>query len=487
MISELKKIGSQSLIYGLGIIFIKGIGFFLIPLYTHYLNPTDYGILEIIDLTGYLLGYLVSLEIDQAIFRFYQMYDSKEEKDTVISTAIFFNMIFGLLTVTVMILLSDKISALTFKTPIYSDYFRILFINMYLGALIGLGKSFLRIENKATIYVILSVVQTITAIAFNIYFLVILGIGVKGILYSTLIGTGVINLYFIFFFIYKIKFVVNISLLWKMIRYGLPFVPTGMFSFVIGWSDRYILNYYWTLEVIGVYALGYKMGMILVFLFHAPFNLVWNAYLFDVVKQDNAKDVYSRIATYILIMLVFTGLMISIYSKELIAIMSPNSYHDAFKVVPLIVMSMIFMCSSSVLQVGALVSGKSEYTTISRGIGAVFSVTMNILLIPKYGMIGAGISTATSYFISTIIVLLLSQRVYKIDFEYARFAKIFISAVITFLLFINVINSNIYISILYKVVSIFCFLSILMLFKFFKYNEKAYVVNAIRNCYDRLA
>ena len=110
MLSELKKLSKHTLIYGTGILLGKAIGFFLIPLYTHYLTPKDYGILELLDLTGYIIGYFVGLGIDQAILRYYNITNKKEERDEVLSTALIFNIFFGTFLVSVLLPTSKILS-----------------------------------------------------------------------------------------------------------------------------------------------------------------------------------------------------------------------------------------------------------------------------------------------------------------------------------------------------------------------------------------
>ena len=83
MLSELKKLSKHTLIYGTGILLGKAIGFFLIPLYTHYLTPRDYGILELLDLTGYIMGEFFGMGLSESILRYYPYYSEEKDKKAV--------------------------------------------------------------------------------------------------------------------------------------------------------------------------------------------------------------------------------------------------------------------------------------------------------------------------------------------------------------------------------------------------------------------
>jgi O-antigen/teichoic acid export membrane protein len=220
----------------------------------------------------------------------------------------------------------------------------------------------------------------------------------------------------------------------EMLKYSLPFVPAGIFSFILMWSDRYILQYYHGTDSVGMYALGYKMGMMVVFLVVTPFTLFWNSYIFEIQKRPDAGVFYSRIATYFISILLFVGLGISTFSYELITIMAPPSYLPAHTVIPLIVLAMVFMTSDTVFQVGLLIKGKSSKLPIAKGIAAILNILLNFLFVPSYGMIGSAWATAIAFFLYLVIILRVSQREYRIEFEYIRMVKIMFVTLMIFAL-----------------------------------------------------
>ena len=86
MFNDIKILGKQSFIYGIGIILSRGLGFFLIPLYTHYLSPKDYGIMEMLDLIGGIISIFLAMGLTNSILRFHAFYDDQKEKDQVKAT-----------------------------------------------------------------------------------------------------------------------------------------------------------------------------------------------------------------------------------------------------------------------------------------------------------------------------------------------------------------------------------------------------------------
>jgi O-antigen/teichoic acid export membrane protein len=480
MLSELKKLGKHTIIYGTGMLLGKAIGFFLIPLYTHYLTPKDYGILELIDLTGFVLGYLMGLGIDQAVLRYYNITKKKEGKDEVLSTALIFAMLFGLFIVSILLPASKILSRYILDSTQYTFLFLLLFVNLFLGSILGLAKTALRAQEKSISYTAISLIYTVIAVCLNIYFIAIAQLGIKGILYSTLITSMLLATYLAVQILKESGLKFRVSRLKEMLKYSMPFVPNGILAFILNWSDRYILRIYCDMETIGLYALGYKMGMIIVFLIASPFNLIWNAYIFEVQNRSDARQIYARFATYFLLLLCSAGLAISVFARELIIIISHPSYLNAYKVIPLIVLSMIFMCSDNVFQVGLLVKGKSGYLPVTRGLAAVANVALNFFLIPRYGMLGAAWATAISFFVCAVVILYIAQKIYYINFEFIRLLKLTLAAIIVFQLSSFVSSDNLWLTIVIKFGILCLFPIFLYVFKFLNTEETVFLKDRLK-------
>ena len=145
----LKKIGQHTLIYSVGNILSRMIGFFMIPVYTHYLTPGDYGVIELLDLTTYFISMVIGVGMSHAILRFYYEYQDQEQRNQVISTAFIFTLGILVLALAVLYPLSQRISQLIFGTVQYRPYLQIIFATMCLGILIELALSYVRAKQPA--------------------------------------------------------------------------------------------------------------------------------------------------------------------------------------------------------------------------------------------------------------------------------------------------------------------------------------------------
>lgn len=481
MLTELKKISKHTLIYGIGMILGKAIGFFLIPLYTRYLEPKEYGIIEMIDVSGYILGYFLFLGIDEAILKYYNKAEKKDEKDEVVSTAIIFITIFGSICLLFLFPFKELAAQYILGSENYSDLFVILFLNICIGSSLGITRIIIRAQQKSLFFIIISLTSTVMQVSLNIYFIAILHLGIKGILYSTLITSTLMGYALNIYILNQTGFKFKLTRLFEMIKYGIPFVPAGIMAFILNWSDRYFLRVYSDMEAIGLYSLGYKMGMIITFLVTVPFSFIWNSYIFEIEKKSNSRQIYARFATYFLFLLCSSGLLISVYSRELIIIMASPSYLDAYKVVPLIVLSMIFVNANTVFKVGLLISGKTGYLPLANGLAAIINILLNFILIPQYGMMGAAYSTVISFFIYITIILYTAQKKYYIEFEFSRIMKIFLAGTITFAIsFWVTMPDSLFLSIAIKAGILLILPTILYITRFFAIEETNFIKEKIR-------
>jgi len=480
MFTHFKKLGKHTLIYGSGLLIAKAIGFFLIPLYTHYLTPADYGVLELLDLTGYIIAFLVGFGMSEALLKYYHEYDSVLEKNQVISTALIFTLVVGGIIVIILTQFSHNFAKILLDEEGYYNLFILLFISMFMGILFDLEKTVLRIQDKSILFTVVSLVFTFTAMILNIYFVAIVQTGIKGIFYSTIIAMSLVILYLSVNILKKTGIWFKKDILKKMLTYSLPFIPNGIFAFILMWSDRYIIQYYHGLEMTGYYALGYKLAMIATFLVVTPFELVWNSYIFEIRKREDAKNVYSKVATYYLLMSCFVGVGIAILAYEMVTIMADSSYIVAYTVIPLLVLGMGISTAHTAFQVGLLLEGKSGYLPLSKGIAAIINVLLNITFIPEYGMIGAAYTTVFSYVIYIGLIIYFSQKIYPINYEYVRILKILFITALIYAASCTIPTTDLVISISMKMGLMIMFPIMLVLMKFHTNTELKYMLRGIR-------
>jgi len=472
MFSDLKMLLKHTMIYGLGTILSKAIGFLLIPIYTRYLTPKDYGILELLDLTTWIIGMFVGMGIGSAVLRFYSEYDGEKDKTEVVSTALLFS--FGVILPFALILLQfpKTFSSLVFGTTQYTNFFRIIFISFLLDLTHGVPYSFIRVKNRSLLYTFMTTLRLSVILSLNIYFVVFLRKGVEGILYSGLITNGLVAISLVSITLREIKLSFSAEKLKKMLKYGIPLIPVALGMYLLIFADRFFLQRFSSLTSVGLYSLGYKFGMILNVLLTQPFLLIWSAQMFEIAKNAKAKETFSRILTYFCMVLVFFGLGLSLIIKDMLRLLVTPAFFDAHKIVPLIVLSYIIGGFYFHFQVGILLKKKTKYLSFIVGSAVLFNILLNFVLIPKYDMMGAAWATLLSYAFLSFCTYYVSSQLYLIPYEFKRIGKMLTVAVLLYLAGALISINSIPISLIVRLFLLLLFPLILYWWNFYDRTER---------------
>jgi O-antigen/teichoic acid export membrane protein len=473
MFSIVKNITKHSLIYGLSSILSRSIGFLLIPLYTHYLTPADYGTLELLDLTSYIVGMLAAMGISNSVMRFYFEYTEQEKKDQVISVALIAAWVIALVFFVISYIFAKNISTLVFESPDYFRMFQIIFASMVFNLSNGIPLTVLRIQEKSVLFITFNFIKTALTLILNVLFIVYFEMGVMGILWSGFIVTGGMGIYLLIYQFSKIKISFSFDLLMPMLKYGIPLAWSTFGMFVVNFADRFFLQRLTTMNELGLYSLAYRFGFLPSIIVMVPFMLVWAPKRFDLVKEPNAKTIYSTIFTYLAFLLIYTGLGICLLIKDVIIIVADPEYFQAYKYVGVILSSYILNGAVLYVQFGIHLRKKTRYLAYATLMTAGINIIANVLLIPVLHAWGAALATLVSYMFLLAYTFIVSQKLYDVPYEYGRIIKLTVLAIAMFTIGIQINPSSVAVSMTVKFLMAFSFPFVLYLFKFYTAEEKA--------------
>lgn len=429
----LRKIGRNTLVYGASGVLQRIVSFFLIPLYTHYLSPQDYGIIELLDLTSYVVAMFVGLGLGSAVVRIYYDYTEKKDQNEVISTAVLFLVPANLAALILLHAVSGRISLLVFGQTGFRHFLDLVFLSLAFNIIAGVLLSYIRAKQQVVLYASVSVLQLALGLSLNVYLIVGRHLGVLGSLYSGVLTQAAIATALVAVTVYEVKVAFCSAKLQQMLRFGAPLIPAGMSMFVLNFADRFFLRRYSSLSVVGTYALGYKMGMALSALLFSPFYLYWSAYMYEVAKRPDAKTQFARVQDYLTLFLTFGALGLSLFSADAIHIVAAPAYWTAAEIVPLIALSYVFSGLYYYFQLGTALCKRTEFRAYAGATSAVLNIVLNFLLIPRYHAYGAAWATLLSFLALASLSYYFSQRLYAIPYELGKFARIVAVAATIFL------------------------------------------------------
>ena len=425
-----KNIIRDTSIYGIFNVLSKSISFFMLPIYTRFLSPSDYGTLEIIEISASIFEIFAGIGLTYAVFKFYHKYDEIAEKAKVVSTALTSVIVMNLTFAIIGITSSKYLTLLIFEDLSYQTYLIVIFFRIVVTGSISLGIDYLRLINKPTLYVVLSLTRLISAVVLNIVFLVILGWGVIGILLSSIISAFLVGVPMIFYLYSQFGLHFDYHKLIGMLKFGLPFIAVLIGQMGIHSADKFILQRLTNLNDVGIYSLGYRFGFLVNFMVVLPFNLMWEGKMFEIEKQNNAQEMYSKVLTYFVLALFLAFLVISLFIQEILIIMATPAFYGAAIVVPFISLAYVFGGLQEFFRLGMLLKSRTSIIGIVMFIQSIISIGLYYLFIRFMEVRGAAIAVAISYFIILSVNYFYSQRLYPIKPETKRIIKIVISAII---------------------------------------------------------
>ena len=479
---EIKLLARHSAVYSLGNFMQRIVALLLLPVYTRFLTPYDYGVKELVGLSADVIGILLATAISGAFYRFYFKYESTEERNELVSTAFLTIGGFGLIAVGLLSFTTKTMAASVLNDPALYYFFLIAFASLWFQMLNNISYNYIKANKQSVKFICLSFAKMVLAIALNIYFVCVLNIGVVGILISNLITVIVMSLGITVPLLFRIGVYFSKSKLFEMLYFGLPLIPAQFGAFIVHLSDRFFIKEYCSIADAGLYSLGYRFGTLPGTFVSDPFNQIFQPRRLEVYKQKNSEYIFGQIFTYFLVLMLFAGLMVSVLTRDLLMIMADKKFWSAYQIVPLIVLASTIFSFHYHLNIGIYIAKKTKYLAYINLSNGFVTLALNFLLIPKYGIFGAAWATIFAFIYKTILTYYFSAKFYKIHFEVWRILKLIVVAAIIYFICQWIHIPFVYLSFLFKIFLVaLCYPLGLFLVNFFSNQEKEKILYSIRN------
>ncbi len=478
--SRLRQMLKQSSVYAVLNILGRSISFILLPVYTRYLLPAEYGTLELVEITAEVFGMCASAGIGSSVFKFYHECTSDSEKNRVVSSGILGSTVFYSAFGLSGIIGAKYFSLLIFWSPEYSIYFVLVFIRFFMGGATTIITDYLRLTGRAIFYSTALLSQIILSAGLNVYFLVFMKMGVLGMVLGSVIGSFVVGIVLVFWIFRQVGFHFHFEVLRPMLGYGLPLIMSSLGHFTINFANRYFLQSNASSADVGIFSLGYRFGFLINFLIVSPFIMMWQGGMFEVAKKSNAKNVFEKTFTYLFLLIILGATMMSLFSREIVAIMADQAYHRASHVVPWIAFAFALNGCQTYFQLGTLLNNKTKYLGFSTlGLG-LFSLPLFYIFTQRWGQHGAAVAITIVYLLFAVVNYGLSQRFYPICLEAKRLLNIIVLTLVLLTASNLIVIKSVPLSILVKAIFVLFFPIALWCTGFFTKDERQQLTQLIR-------
>lgn len=483
---HIKDLFSQTTIYGVGLIANKAISFVLLPLYTYYFSPAELGAYNIVQSIWLfvILFYLYGQET--SFIKIFIDGKNEEEKTEVYSTTLIMLSVTSLLFSGIFYFLAEPISKLLhFEDSVKGiKYLKVLSLLLFADTMFRFPLLLLRAELKANKYLLLTLLSLFVNVLLNFVLIINYRFGVEAIFYSYIVSVVVT---FVAGLIMTRKyFTIKFSLerAKQMVQYGNKFIFVGAFILLIDVSDRFFLKYFFNEEVVGIYSANYRLASVMSLLI-AAFRFSWTPYFLNLEKNPENKKIISQIFTY----LVFTGLFLflafALFTEPIVKLsfgkfsLLDQRYQSGLIIIPYVLLAYLFSGLYSALSVASFYANKTRELFFVSASGLLVNTVCNFILISRYQILGASISTMVTYLFMMIYIYSRSQMIYKIDFELRKIFSLFVFTLMIYI--ISVIVKQIVNEVYFIVISII----ILTFFLIFSKIIKVFNINTIKSILTR--
>lgn len=456
--SKLKAFFKGSIILIISNVFLKAINFFLLPLYTNNLTPQMLGISDTItSFTGLLFPLLV-MGLDSAYSAFYF-----ERNDTDWIKKVFSS------TVSVLVLMSSiPLVAIFFSHSIARALFgndenSIVIVLALISVVLNLGflpyALEIRMQNRMTVYGIITVIASLSMVLLNIYFVSVIKLGV----YSLTLSMVIVYLIQLVLLIlcshqhFSLRFI-DFELIRRMLHFSLPLVPTVIATWILNLSDRYVILHFWGEAEVGLYGIGSRF-ITLVNMVISGVSMAYTTFAYSNVNNPDAKKQYAAVLNIMYVPLIGAAFIISIFSKEIVQIMAADAYGAAYKPICDMMFAQVIYGISTITSYGIYFKKKSKYAFISSLTAASINLVLNIIFIPQYGIVAAAVTTLIGYTVMFLINYVYAQKFYPCEYGIRRIG---INMLVLYIISKIIMEGSIILKI---IVTIVCVIITLWMFK----------------------
>ena len=415
---DMRRVGRHTVIYAVGILLSRAVSVLMLPIYTRYLTPADYGVLELIGMTLEVIAILAGAQIALGIFRYYHKAESEAEKNAVVSTALLGLGISYALVGAIALTAAAPISRLIWGSPANTGLLRIAAVGFMLQSLLIVPLAYARVRDRAILFVSANAAKLVISLALNLWLVVGLRWGVAGVLWSGIIANLLVGGWMTAWVVREVGLRISRRATRDLLRYGLPMMATWAATFIVTYGDRYFLQAKGGSALVGLYGLAYTFGFMLALIGYMPFMQVWEPKRFEIAKRPDRDALLADGFVYLNVMVVSVALGIALFVGDFLRIMSSPAFHEAANLVPLILVAYVLQGWTSVQDTGILVRERTELMSLANWIAAIVALAGYALLIPRYLGFGAAMATVIAFATRHVIVYSIAQRLWPVRYRW---------------------------------------------------------------------
>lgn len=415
--------------YMLSSLLSKGINIFVLRIYTAYLTPTDYGILDTLNTIALLLPFFISLYLDSAFGRFFHEYKHDKEKlKQLFSTIFLFVSVFGSLVVFLALIIGRFWVTDLLSIPTY-PYLFLAFIPPLFNQLGNLGLIFLRQSLLSKHTTIIEVSSVLINISIALPLLIWADFGILAKLWGNFAMALALFFFYTIFFIRNglLRLTFNTAMLKESLIFSVPLFPVFAGAWIAGLSDRLVIANYSSLEAVGLYSVGFTVGK-LMYVFQDAITQVTGPITMSglIADKEATKVKIAQVSFYIWSVMLYINFGMFLFADELISIFADVAYNEAKIIIPIVALTYVLGSQQRIF--ATIIAFHKKNWVISSGgiIQAVINLGLNIIFVPQYGYLAAAFTTLFTMLVYTSWIYFFANKYEPLNLSLNRFTYVFL-------------------------------------------------------------
>jgi O-antigen/teichoic acid export membrane protein len=426
MSGYLRRLATTGAAYTAASILSKVIAVALLPLYTRYLTPEDYGAAEVLFAAVVAVSIVVRLGLIEAILRFY--YQEDEDPGEVVRSS--FAGLFWLATLGALVLLpfAGPLSEALLDEP-SPRLARIAIGGLWVLTMSEFMLTLFRLEERARAFFVTTILNVLATIAVTVVLVVGLGEGARGLLLGSYATGAVFVVSLIAWQRRRLSLRFDRGLLRRLFRFGLPTMPAEASLYLLNFVDRLIIVRSLGLAEAGLYSLAVKFAQAVNVLVRG-FQLAWPPLAYSIRDDDEARGAYATIVTLFVAGCAWVVAGMWLFSRWIVRALAAPEFFDSYEAIGLISTAVTLYALYLVLVVILGRTGRTEFN-FPAAIGAlVANVALNLVLVPPLGIVGAGLALLASYLVVLGLMYVFTQRLFPVSYEWTRLLRVVASVAV---------------------------------------------------------
>ncbi len=423
-----KSLAGNTIIFAIGNSATLIISFIMVPIYTSILSTSEFGISDIINTTISMLLPVISLNIFSAVFRW--SLDMKDNEEEIFSNGLLITLIGSLISIIIGVVLL----ILNFK------YFWAIGIDLGGMLLLSHFQNFARGINQIKLFSLSGVISAIINLISNYFLMIMFNFGLTGYLISLIISTYLSTLFIYYFGRHKKYWnrkKISKSGISEMLRYSIPMIPNAFTWWLTNDASRILILMFVGSGGNGLYAVSTKIPSLITTLF-GLFQNAWQITAVEIFNSKERNNIYSLIFNAIFSILLLGSIVVVSIIKSFMYFYVSTDFFNAWRFIPILILTAIFSSISSFLGTTYLAAKETKGLFTTTVWGMVINLVISFILIPFFGVNGAGMSGMLGFFIVSCIRLKQTEKWVKIKIRWGLHLPLIISYILmSVIIYIN--------------------------------------------------